>query len=85
MALSRVDPLLHLLARSFLRPTIRLASLLFHSGKMSSSPSPDGSCQGQRLMDGLDDVLVVGLNETIQDLPGFLWTNAGYCFNCRQK
>jgi hypothetical protein len=31
---------------------------------------------GHRLIDRLDDVLVVGLDETTQDLAGFLWTNA---------
>jgi hypothetical protein len=40
---------------------------------------------GQRLMDRLDDVLIVGLDETTQDFAGFLWTNAGYCFNRGQK
>jgi hypothetical protein len=37
-----------------------------------------GQCfrHGQRLMDRLDDVLIVGLDETTQDFAGFLWTNA---------
>ena len=40
---------------------------------------------GQRLMDRFDEVLIVGLAETTQDLAGFLWTNAAYCSNCRQR
>jgi hypothetical protein len=42
-------------------------------------------CHGQRLIDRIDDVLVAGLGETTQDFTGFLWANAGYCFNrCQQ-
>ena len=42
-------------------------------------------CRGQRFIDRLDDVFIVGLSEITQDFAGFLWANAGCCFNrCQQ-
>jgi len=69
---------------------MRFASLLFTSLQEKIVPlilvlEVSLLCRGQRFIDRLDDVFIVGLSEITQDFTGFLWATAGYCFNRRQQ
>ena len=74
----------------FLFFAMRFASLLFTSLQEKIVPlilvlEVSLLCRGQRFIDRLDDVFIVGLSEITQDFTGFLWANAGCCFNrCQQ-
>src|SRR5271169_3678295 len=85
IVLSRLDPPLYLLVQlSFLRHALRFASIISFKENavlVILVLTRRFFRHGQRLMDRLDDVLIVGLDETTQNLTSLLWTNAGYCFN----